>query len=161
MKEIWQVGGLPLHPLLVHAVLVLLPLTVLAVALAHVWPGARRRLGLVTPLAALGVLMLVPITQRAGEQLLVAVGPIPAAETHAHYARMLLPWAVGLFVVAVAQWVWFRSYAERVGKARPGARRLVWWLLGAAIAGVGGGILVMIVLIGDTGARAVWGSLLA
>ncbi len=159
MENMWQVGNLPLHPLLVHAVLVLMPLAVLAVALAHVWPGARRRLGLVTPLAALAVLALVPVTQRAGEQLLVAVGPIPAAQTHAGYARTLLPWAAGLFVVAAAQWVWFRWYAERVGKERPGVRRLVWWGLGVAIAGVGGGSLVLLVLIGDSGARAVWGGI--
>ncbi len=155
-----QVGGLPLHPLLVHAVLVLLPLTTLAVALAHVWPAARRRLGIVTPLAALLVLVLVPITQRAGEQLATVVGPIPAVQTHAGYARQLLPWAIGLFVLAVAQWLWFRTYAERVGRTRPGVRRLVWWTLGAAIAAVGGGSLLLIVLIGDSGAQAVWGGLL-
>jgi len=160
MNDTWQVGGLPLHPLLVHALLVLLPLAVLAVALAHVWPAARRRLGAVTPLAALAVLVLVPITQYAGEQLLLVVGPIPAAQTHAEYARMLLPWAAALFVVAVAQWVWFRTYAERVGEARPRVKRLVWWGLGAVVAAVGGGSLVMIVLIGDSGARAVWGGLL-
>lgn len=160
MEQTWQVGGLPLHPLLVHAVLVLLPLTVVAVALAQVWPAARRRLGAVTPLAALGVLVLVPITQRAGEHLLALVGPLPGVQTHAGYARMLLPWAVALFAVAVAQWVWFRTYAERVGESRPGVRRLVWWGLGVSVAVVGGGSLVMIVLIGDSGARAVWGHLL-
>ena len=53
-EDVLQVGGLPLHPLIVHAVVVLLPLTVLAVLLGTFWPAARRRLGIVTALVAAG-----------------------------------------------------------------------------------------------------------
>src|SRR5664279_2724119 len=108
MKETMQIAGLPLHQLLVHAVVVLIPLTVVAVLLTQFWPVARRRLGIVTPLAALAVLVLVPITVAAGQNLASLIGPLPAVQTHQRYGEMLLPWAVALFVVAVAQWAWFR-----------------------------------------------------
>ena len=45
--------GLPAHPLIVHATVVLVPLGALLVLLHAVWPAARRRLGVVTPLVAL------------------------------------------------------------------------------------------------------------
>lgn len=82
MDNSLQVSGLPLHPLLVHAVVVLLPLTVIALLLTQFWPTARRRLGIVTPLAALAVLVLVPITVAAGQNLASLIGPLPAVQTH-------------------------------------------------------------------------------
>jgi hypothetical protein len=42
------IGGLPAHPLIVHATVVLVPLAAAAVALHAFWPAARARLGLVT-----------------------------------------------------------------------------------------------------------------
>src|SRR5690606_37393735 len=58
----FTIAGLPLHPLLVHAVVILVPLTALALVLGSLWPAARRRLGIVTPLAAALLVVLVPIT---------------------------------------------------------------------------------------------------
>jgi len=159
MDDTPLLSGLPLHPLLVHAVVVLLPLTVLALLLAQFWPAARRRLGVVTPLAALVVLVLVPITTAAGEVLAEAVGPIPAVEAHEEYGVMLLPWAIALFVVAAAQWAWFRWGAPRLPAARRGVGPAVYWLLAAASLIVGAGSVVLLVLIGESGSRAVWGGM--
>ncbi len=161
MDRTLQIAGLPLHPLLVHAVVVLIPLTVAALLLTQFWPAARRRLGVVTPLAALAILVLVPITVAAGQSLAQLVGPLPGVQTHQHYGRMLLPWAIALFVVAAAQWTWFRwgvGGDRALGGALAAAAR---WLLPAASVAVGVGILILLVLIGDSGARAVWGPLLA
>lgn len=152
------VAGLPLHPLLVHAVVVLLPLAAVALVLAQFWPAARRRLGVVTPLAALVVLALVPITVSAGEALADVVGSSSAVETHEAYGRMLLPWVIALAVLALAQWGWFRWGAGRVDVTRA-ARRAVALVLTIAVPAVAAGTLVTIVLIGDSGARAVWGGL--
>ncbi|WP_167043613.1 hypothetical protein [Salinibacterium sp. ZJ454] len=210
-SDVIQVGGLPLHPLIVHATVVITPLTVLALLLGQFWPAARRRLGVVTPLAALVVLVLVPITVLAGQSLKQVVGPIPAVLHHEALGLMLLPWVIALFVVAVAQWVWFRYGVPRMqlsstgtlGAARAdeaartartaraqdatrtargadtartaraddtartarGARltptaRLITVALAVASVVVGVGTVVMIALIGDSGARAVWGTLL-
>lgn len=169
MDDTWQVGGLPLHPLLVHAVVVLIPLAVAAVGLSQFWPEARRRLGVLTPLSALAMALLVPVTIRAGEQLKEVVGPLPRVEQHEDYGRLVLPWTIALAVLAGVQWWWFRFGAVRVGEARVGragqaragqsqarVTRAVWWALSVATAVIGVGALVAVVLAGDSGARAVW-----
>lgn len=147
-----QVGGLPLHPLLVHAVVVLLPLTALALVLAQLWPAARRRLGIVTPLAALLVLVLVPVTILAGESLKQTVGPLPAVAVHEGYGRMLPPWAIALFAVASAQWAWFRWGVRRIRRLA----RAVFWVLAVASIAVAAGAVTVVVLAGESGSRAVW-----
>ncbi|HEY0120029.1 MAG TPA: DUF2231 domain-containing protein [Cellulomonas sp.] len=152
-----QVGGIPLHPLLVHAVVVLTPLTAVAVLLTQFWPVARRRLGVVTPLAALAVLALVPITVRAGQELANAIGTPPSVLTHEHYGEMLLPWAAALFVVAAAQWAWFRWRPAPAGGREDGTVRAVTAAFALASVVVAVGITWLLVLVGDSGARAVWG----
>lgn len=157
--DVLQFAGLPLHPLIVHATVVLTPLAVIAVALAALWPTARRRLGAVTPLAGIVVAVLAPLTVVAGESLADAVGRTPAISRHEQLGTMLVPWAVALGAVSIAQWVWFRFARPRMGS---GARRL---LRGADIAqavlalGIGTGTVIVLVLAGDAGARAVWSGL--
>lgn len=153
-----EFGGLPLHPLVVHLVVVLTPLTALALVLGALWPAARKRLGIVTPLAALVVLILVPITVAAGESLKEVVGPLPAVERHESWGRMLLPWAIALFAVATAQWAWYRFGRPGVAEKRPARARVVGVVLSMFAVGVSIGTTVIIVLIGDSGSRAVWGS---
>lgn len=150
-----QVGGLPLHPLIVHAVVILLPLTVAGTILGTVWPAARRRLGIVTPLGALIVLILVPITVAAGESLRDVVGPVPGVERHEMFGRMLLPWAIALFLATAGQWAWYRW-----GEAHAGTRsraRFITIAIGIVAVLIAVGALVMVVLIGESGSRAVWG----
>ena len=154
-----DVAGLPLHPLIVHAVVVLTPLTVLALLLGTFWPAARRRLGIVTPLAALVVMVLVPVTINAGLALAETIGEIPAVERHRGFGEMMLPWSIALFVVAAAQWAWYRWGDERVRRDSPGIARAVVIGLAAASLVIGVGIAIVVVLTGDSGARAVWGGL--
>lgn len=159
-EDVLQVAGLPLHPLIVHAVVVLTPLTVLALLVGTFWPAARRRLGIVTPLGALVVLVLVPITVTAGQTLAEVIGPVPAVERHEQLGLMLLPWAIGLFVIAAAQWAWFRWGDARVRERSVTGARVVVIALAVASVVIGVSTVVMIVLIGDSGARAVWGGLI-
>ena len=155
-----QVSGLPLHPLLVHAVVVLIPLTVLAVVLTQFWTAARRRLGIVTPLAALAMLVLVPITIAAGNSLADVLGPYALIGTHRQYGQMMLPWTIALFVVAAAQWVWFRWGVLKYRQPRSRPATVVPLALMVAIIIVTLGTLSTVIQAGDTGARAVWGGLL-
>jgi hypothetical protein len=62
----YEFNGLPVHILLVHLVVVLVPATALCLLLTAFWPAARRRLGFVTPLLALLALIAVPFTRAAG-----------------------------------------------------------------------------------------------
>lgn len=154
-----EIAGLPLHPLIVHAVVVITPLTVLALLLGTFWPAARRRLGIVTPLAALLVLVLVPITTAAGESLADLVGETDAVDHHEDLGELLLPWVIGLFAVAAAQWAWYRWGRERAAKRSATVARVVTIVIGAIAVLVGVATTVLVVLIGDSGARAVWGGI--
>ena len=95
------VFGLPTHAIVVHATVVLLPLAALAVLLHAFWPAARRRLGRRHPAA--GRCRAGPGSAGHAER-----GEPRAhgrrerlVERHAELADGMLPWAIGLFVVAV------------------------------------------------------------
>jgi hypothetical protein len=153
------IDGLPLHPLVIHAVVVLLPLAALGAVLIAVRPSWRRTYGIpVLLIAAVGV-AAVPIATTSGEQLEGALpGPNPLIEIHEHRADMLLPYAIAFLVLlAVA------VLAERVG-ARAGdgggvavttrtrvatVAAVLAALLGIVVAG-------LVVWIGDAGATSVW-----
>lgn len=156
-----HISGLPAHPLLVHAVVVLLPLAAVALVLHAGWPRARRRLGLVTPALALAVLVLVPITTRAGEELANSFGGAnPLVRRHEALAEQVLPWTVALFAAAVVQW-WWTGPGRGVLVADDGtptaARRWTHVALGIASFVVAVGATVVLIRAGDAGARATWG----
>ncbi len=62
-----EFNGLPVHILLIHLVVAGIPLAALLTVLSAVWPAARRRLGVITPIVALLALISIPITTAAGE----------------------------------------------------------------------------------------------
>lgn len=153
--------------LLVHAVVVLVPITVLLLIATVLWRGAHPRLGIATPIVALLTLVSVPITTSAGEWLRDRVPNTPLVSRHAELGDSLLPWVVGLFVLASL--VWFarwRADEVRTGSAagrlavadglltrRAGATRVVLTVLAVMVSA---GALVSVVRIGDSGAKAAW-----
>jgi hypothetical protein len=151
-----EIAELPLHPLVVHGTVVLVPLTALALVLAQSWRAARRRLGLVPLIGAVVVAALVPLTIAAGLSLAEQVGPLPAVQAHGERGRGVLPWALALPVVAAGQWAWFRWGRDRVRESRA---RLGSVAVGVIVWLVSIGAVVTVVLAGDSGTRAVWGSL--
>lgn len=157
----WQIAGLPAHPLLVHAVVVLIPLAALMVVVGSVWPAARRRLGILTPIVALVALAFVPLAKEAGEALERQVPASAVLERHTDLGDQLLPWAIGLFVVAAGQRVWFRLRARRSAPTeratRSGARVATIAIAVVAIV-VAGATTASVVQVGDSGARTVWTS---
>ncbi|PTT16233.1 hypothetical protein DBR36_13345 [Microbacterium sp. HMWF026] len=159
----WQIAGLPAHPLLVHAVVVLVPLAALMVVLGSVWPAARRRLGILTPIVALVALIFVPLAKEAGEALERQVPESAVLERHTELGDQLLPWAIGLFVVAAGQWVWFRVRDRRAPRSAerpttPGRSRVLTLIIAVVAIAVSVGTTVSVVQVGDSGARAVWSS---
>jgi hypothetical protein len=96
----FTVNGLPLHPLLVHAVVVLLPLAAVGSIIIAVVPRWRRRYWL--PVLALAVLGIgaVPITQEAGEALYDSIkGSPPGLAHHRDLGNALLPYAIAFGVM--------------------------------------------------------------
>ncbi|MFE6734371.1 DUF2231 domain-containing protein [Microbacterium sp. NPDC057650] len=154
----FRIAGLPLHPLLVHAVVVLTPLTALAVALAAVWPAARRRLGWAPPIAAAIVAGLVPITVLAGQNLAATVGYTPAILHHEALGLMLIPWTIALLIAAVAAAWWDRT-RPRLQREHPTTARVLGLLVPTAALVASAGTIIVTVLTGDAGARIVWGGI--
>ena len=153
--------GLPAHPLIVHATVVIVPLAAVAVLLHAFWPRARARLGLVTPLAALTAVVLVPLSTSSGEQLEGTVGDSRLVQQHASLAEGLLPWTIGLLVVATLLWLRDRRDA---GRRTPGVapERGPWpTLLAPLVIGVLAvvaflGTTQQVIRIGHSGAKAAW-----
>ena len=100
-----SVFGLPVHPLAVHATVVLVPLAAFALLLHVLVPAARRRLGIVTPVLAVIALLLVPVSTSSGENLEHRLPESDLIERHAELADGMLPWAAALAVMAVAVYV--------------------------------------------------------
>lgn len=151
--EFPSIFGLPAHPLIVHATVVLVPLAALLV-LAHAFvPAARARLGIVTPVVALVAVVLVPLSTSSGEQLESQVGHNPLIEQHSELADGLLPWVIGLLVVAVLLWLRDRYQDRDVrGGAVLRSSALVAVLAVVAVAGT----TQQVVRIGHSGAKAAW-----
>ncbi len=149
------VFGLPTHAIVVHATVVLLPLAALAVLLHAFWPVARRRLGVVTPLLAGVSLVLVPLSTQSGESLEHAVGHSALVERHAELADGMLPWAVGLFVVALGLWLLDR---RRASAPATDVSRARWVPIVAGVLTVVAvvGTVQQIVRVGHAGAAATW-----
>jgi hypothetical protein len=144
--------GLPAHPLIVHAVVVLVPLAAIAALVVAVWPAARARYA---PLA-LGIatlaLISIPLATHTGEQLEKHVRPSALVEQHTEMADGLLPFVGVLWLGLVALVVARRLTASGgVNWARyvAGAAAVVA-VVGAVASGV------QVARIGDSGARAAW-----
>lgn len=157
-------AGLPLHVLLVHALIVLTPLVALALIVIAAWPAARRALWLPVLVAAIVLLPLGLITIEAGKWLEVRVPPAPLIQEHTAQGEDIVPWLVALLVlgVAVAAWAVVELVAARraTGQARAGLGRGirvgVSVVLTIAAIAVAAGTTWTIVRIGEAGSRAVW-----
>jgi hypothetical protein len=147
------IAGLPLHPLVVHATEVVVPVAALVLALAAVWPLFRRWARFLPLGLALAAPVLVPIATQSGEALQERVKETALVETHIGMAEGLLPWVLGLVIVAAALlwWNWDEQQATE-----PRAPR--WVALGLAVAAVlaATGTGVEAIRNGHSGATAVW-----
>jgi uncharacterized membrane protein len=93
------INGLPLHPLVVHATVVLVPLAVLGAILAVVWPAARRRYGSLVAVTALLATVCAVVAEQTGEGLEHSLPRNAAIEAHAALGDTLKLLAGALFVV--------------------------------------------------------------
>lgn len=148
------IAGLPLHPLVVHATEVIVPLAALVLLGAAVWPRFRRWAGLLPLLLTLATVVLVPISTESGQALERRVGENSLIETHSGLAEGLLPWAIAMLVVAAALLWW--HWSERNATAAPRAPK--WIALALAVSAVVAttGTTVQAIRVGHSGATAVW-----
>ncbi|MHC1557881.1 DUF2231 domain-containing protein [Actinomycetospora sp. C-140] len=166
------VNGLPAHVLLVHAVVVLVPLTALLLVAVAVWPAARARLSWLTAALAVLTLVSVPLTTEAGEWLEHRVPSSPLVHEHTELGDGMLPWSVGLAVLALVV-LGRRLAAHRLTRPHdgPGAASsltrhrsdqgepgglVVGVIVGLIAVVVAGGSVLAVYRIGESGARAAW-----
>jgi uncharacterized membrane protein len=139
------VNGLPLHPLVVHAVVVLLPAAVLGTLAVAVRPAWRERYGVLLLLVTAVATLMVPVATSSGEELEARVGD---PGQHAALGDQLL-WFSGALLAVVAVLV----LAPRFMSVGVTGLRVIGGL--AAIAALA--CAVQVVRVGDSGARAAWG----
>jgi len=175
------ISGLPVHPLVVHAVVVLLPLAVLGTIAAAVSARLRARYSGLNALVAVVGTALCPVATSSGEALERHVGD-PGA--HAELGDQLLWFSLPMALLAVVMWVLQRrartagastrepsaldrevgtgvssgatatATAERTHHRPAGVRGLGVVAVLAVVAAVASGVQVY--RVGDSGAKAVW-----
>jgi hypothetical protein len=143
-----QLHGLPLHPLIVHATVVTIPLAAATVLLAALWPRFRAWAGpLPVGLSVVG-LILVPLSTSTGETLERHVPHSTLLQRHTHLADGLLPWMIGLVALALV------GYA--VHRRDTSIHRIVPIVLAVLTVVVVVGTTAQVVRIGESGAKAAW-----
>ena len=155
--------GLPAHPLIVHAVVVLVPLAAVLVGASAISARFRHWSRYATPLVALAGLAMVPLATATGEGLERSVPHSALVEQHAELADSLLPFMVAVTVVALVQrWLDRRTVAatgaeagDRPRRSPSGQRAAVLVVTVVALL-VSAGTLVQVGRIGHSGAKAVW-----
>lgn len=148
---------MPLHPLVVHAVVVLGPLaalTGLAYAFVPTWRWLLR-----WPLVVLAVVVAVTALTAvaAGEDLLASRPELaPIVEDHEEAGEMLRNVALG-FVLVAGFGAWALGGASALASGK-GARETRLAVPAVALLALGSvALLVTVYLAGDSGSRAVWG----
>jgi uncharacterized membrane protein len=146
------IAGLPIHPLVIHAVVVLLPLACVGLIAIAVYPPWRSRFGVLVVLVAAAATAAIPVAKESGEQLAGRVGE-PA--DHAALGGTLLWYALPLLLVAIVL-VGVHRRAARSGVSVAKGLAVALSLLAIVAAGAN---LVQVYRVGDSGAKAVWSQL--
>jgi len=142
------VMGLPLHPLVVHAAVVLVPLVAFSALAMSYWPSFSRKYG--KPILILAVIAQISlfVAKTSGESFEERLGK--EVKRHAEFGETAPLTFIPLLVLLFIRWRMDRSGAT-VGSPR--VRRMVSILLAlSAILA-----LVYIYLTGHSGAESVWG----
>lgn len=147
-----EIDGLPLHPLVVHAVVVFAPLSALF-ALGYLVPRWRGALRWPLVLSVVIATVTAVVAAYAGEDLMNDRGldALPAVQKHQDRGELLRNVMLGFFAVSgLALW---RLRGGRDPGDRSGAAD---GLLSVVLAAGAVAVLVCAFLAGDSGARAVW-----
>jgi hypothetical protein len=148
----FTVGGLPAHPILIHAVVVLIPLAALGAIAVAIRPRWNRAYAPLVAFSALAAAFTATVAMLAGNELLIAINPSPSyvalLDEHGRFGlyTVYASWFFAVFAVATAV----------LGRRGPGSALR---LAGALSALIGLAALVLVVITGDLGATSVWGHL--
>lgn len=141
-----DIFGLPVHPLVVHAAVVLLPLAALGALVIVISAKARKAYGALVAVGAVVAAGAVVGARLSGEAFAGATTGVGALGTHMAWG-LLAPWpAVALALTTTALVV--------AGRGKRGPVQLTLGVL-TVIAALAS--LAVIAIVGHTGATSVWG----
>ena len=144
------INGLPVHPLVVHAAVVLVPLTALGLLAMAIWPRFSGRYGWVVAVSGLLATGSSFASKESGEVLEGRVGE-PGFD-HAELGDLMPIFAGVMLVAVIALWLIDRR-APADGPAPRRGLRIAVAVVGVLIAL---GNLVWVYKVGDSGAKSVW-----
>lgn len=147
--------GLPMHPLVVHATVVIVPAAALSVALAAFWPRFRAWAGFLPLLLSVAGLVLVPVSTSSGEALEENVAETALLEKHAELGEGLLVWVIVLVVAAAALFYIHRRERASEDSSSGLGKGVMAAAMVVALVGVVG-TTVQVARIGHSGAKAAW-----
>jgi hypothetical protein len=153
-----EINGVPLHPLVIHAVVVFVPLSAIA-AIAMVMPRWRWLARWPALLFTLGATAATYVSTVTGEDLEKdrGLGAIPQVRTHEEWGeRLMIAMWIFAVIVVIAFWVFphvtrLSGGKDRVAKMAALEKPLMVLVPLAAIA-----VIALVVITGDAGAKAVW-----
>jgi hypothetical protein len=147
-----EVFGIPLHPLVVHAAVVLVPLVALGTLIVAFWPTALRRFGWVLTVLSAGGLIGAILARESGEELFESMGEEASSTLDRHMT--LGNWVfVPTLVMTVALLAMMLLTWRRQADARPG---WLYWASAVVATLAAVASLVLVIMVGHSGATAVW-----
>ena len=149
------VAGVPVHPLVVHAVVVLLPLAAVGVILIAAIPRWRAAIGFTVLLVTAVGTALVPVAIMSGNNLADSIGKSELVARHQELGSTLWYIAVPLLLVSVL--LWWLGRRERSEPPLSTAASVSVGLLSVVVAVA---TIVQVVRVGHSGAEAVWSGVL-
>jgi uncharacterized membrane protein len=144
------VNGLPVHPLVVHAAVVLVPLAALGLLVMAVSPRFSRSLGWLVAVGSVAGAGAAWVAKESGEALEERIGGV--GFDHDELGEVMPVFAAGLAIVTIVLWLLDRAAPADGPTARRGLRILTAVL--AVVVAVGN--LVWVYRVGDSGAKSVW-----
>ena len=148
--------GLPAHPLVVHAAVVLLPLAAVGTVMIAVWRRAREGLfGWAVAVVSIVAFGFIGLAQKTGGALANHVPPTALTREHVAMGDAVLPWAFVIMGVACSVMALHWYLGRTAGSPPSWYRPLSMVLAGLAIVAALGGT-VQVYRVGHSGARATW-----
>lgn len=136
------IQGLPVHPLVVHFAVVLLPLATMSVIVAIYIPRFRKTYAFASVLGVFVGTGAAFVAKQSGEALSARIG-LP--KEHANYGNVLPILSAAFFILTL---LWYRHWRT--------SRSNQVTILAHVAAVMGVGVLALTLITGHTGAQAVW-----
>lgn len=149
------INGTPLHPLVVHAIVVLLPVAVIGTLAMVVRPAWRLKYGHLVVAAAAVAAVLTPIATASGGELEKRVGD---PGTHAALGDQLIWFEIPLLVLALALVLVERARATAAAGGTPRVKVTPLVVNAVAVLAVVAALAsaVQVYRVGDSGAKKAW-----